>query len=719
MKKFYLVRVMKDRENQKKTINKLNYNSKLKDLIFLSFEESDDIIFVFMINENKENLFYANPSFYKNLSYSKEEAKKLKYKDIFVTVDKKTKDEVIKKFIKSKSLMLSTSLLTSNGSAFPVNARFYLYKDQDNYYFISICQNQIEKNIIEYRKYISDFLLKNFQKDNIEEDILAKVAESIFVFFGSKILFYLPYEIKKEKPILFYMHESALTKISKEDIIEPFIEIINNYLYLIKIKKEPIVIYSQKESISNINLENDKTKKQEYTIDKLQFSLLKSNSVLIPIYIENKLQAIILIGSDRNNFFSEEINLIRFTFQGLLIFKMKEVYLAEIKYQKECFSDLLKYSLEMHYRQHIPTRKLEYISSACKEITGFSENELLENSEFFWNRIHIEDRKKLLKKSTIKNSQFQNYYEYRFHHKDGSTRWFSDLFVIIKDKDNKPQYIVGSIRDITKQKENEQYLIQVQNQIAQSQKMEALGKFSNEIAHDFNNILAGIKGNTQISIENLKFIEDKFNDIISKNDEFKTNLDNISNNLEDNIKIIKKGIELTSRIKLFSQKKPQKSEIIELNDIINEMKSIFEYTKKKGINIEYILENKKFFIKINKSQLEQVILNIIINAIDSIKSKGNITVMSKSIDDFKLIDLMNFDKTKNYVLILIKDNGCGIDSTVLPRIFEPYFTTKGKKGTGVGLSIVYSIVKQYNGYINVESQLGMGTSFYIYFPLVN
>lgn len=710
---------MKDIENQKKTSNKLNYDSNLKDLIFLSFEESDDIIFVFTINENNENLFYANPSFYKNLSYSKEEAKKLKYKDIFITTDKKTKDEVIKKLIKSKSLLLSTSLLTSNGSTFPVNARFYLYKEQNNYYFISICQNQLEKNIIEYRKYISDFLLKNFQKDNIEEDILAKVAESIFVFFGSKILFYLPYEIKKEKPILFYMHESALTKISKEDIIEPFIETINNYLYLIKIKKEPIVIYSQKESISKINLENDKAKKQEYTIDKLQFSLLKSNSVLIPIYIENKLQAIILIGSDRNNFFSEEINLIRFTFQGLLIFKMKEVYLAEIKYQKECFSDLLKYSLEMHYRQHIPTRKLEYISSACEEITGFSEIELLENSEFFWNRIHIEDRKKLLKKSTIKNSQFQNYCEYRFHHKDGSTRWFSDLFVIIKDKDNKPLYIVRSIRDITKQKENEQYLIQVQNQIAQNQKMEALGKFSNEIAHDFNNILAGIKGNTQISIENLKFIEDKFNDIISKNDEFKTNLDNISNNLEDNIKIIKKGIELTSRIKLFSQKKPQKSEIIELNDIINEMKSIFEYTKKKGINIKYILENKKFFIKINKSQLEQVILNIIINAIDSIKSKGNITVMSKSIDDSKLIDLMNFDKTKNYVLILIKDNGCGIDSTILPRIFEPYFTTKGKKGTGVGLSIVYSIVKQYDGYINVESQLGIGTSFYIYFPLVN
>lgn len=703
-------------------------------LIFKFFNESEDIIFIFKLKNKVEELIYANESFFRNLNYSKDDLTKIKFKDLFVNFSRSEKNKVINQLLKNKSASTSALLLSKNGFMMPVNIKVYLYKKKDDAYVISIAKDQIEKNIIEFRKYISEFLLKNFQKNQIEEDLIAKVAQSIFVFFNINTLLYFPVDLKDEKIELYYMKESSLVKTSKEEIIEPLKEVIENNFYLLKVKKDPIFIHNRKNNIEKIV-----NKKNYNKIEELYFTTDINNIVLIPIYLEDELKAIIYISSEREDIFADEINLIRFTFQGLIIFKMKEIYFKQLQYQKNCFSDLLNYSLEMHYREHFPTRKLEYISSACRQITGFTEEELSKDIGLFWERIHPEDRKKLiephiLNKNIIINST--NYYEYRFYHKDGTIRWFSDLFTIIFDEKKKPLYIVGSIRDITKQKENEQFLASMQMQIAQAQKMEAIGRFSSEISHDFSNILSGLKSNMQLSKEILEEVIDDISeekDKIQINDKIKgiikdktyDKLYELKDNIEDCSLIIKKGLELTEKIKQFSQKKHSKTSTFEVNEAILSNQIIFNYSKKKNIEIKYQLADEKLYVNMNKTQFDQIILNLVINAYDSIDSKGYILIKTekvlRQIDNKKSEKINNDNISKNkmeYVKLTIEDTGCGIDPGILDRIFEPFFTTKGEKGTGLGLSIVYNIIKQNNGIIEVNSEVGRGTSFYIYLPLI-
>ncbi|MFN3411994.1 MAG: two-component system sensor histidine kinase NtrB [Exilispira sp.] len=704
-----------------------NFNSEALRLLFLYFDQTEEIVFIFKIKDNTDELVYANQVFYNLLNYSKDDISKIKFDNIFDKISIKEKNKIFQKLNKSKYIILSTSIANKNNILLPVSAKFYLYENNNEKIIIIIASNQLEKNIYEYRKHLSEVLLNIFQKYKIEEDLISKAAESIFIYFDSNVLIYFPLEIK-DKPVLYYMDESALVKTYDEEIIKDFKKLIDDNYYLLKTNKEPLFICKIKKNTRKIK--NEK-------IGKICFDSYKFTYILIPIYIGEILQSIIIIGSLRDQFFREEINLIHFTFQGLLLFKMKEQFLLELKYQQKIFSDLLEYSLEMHYREYLPERKLEYISSACKQITGFDKEELMNNPSLFWERIHQEDREKLIKSYlpySQKEKDSQKFYEYRFIHKDGSIRWFSDLFEIIKDEFNKPQYIVGSIRDITKQKENEQYLIQMQNQIAQIQKMEALCRFSSEISHDFNNIISSLKGIIQISLDNIENIKRSYTvylvDIkekkLKKEDSnfYKTlnkNIEDINQNLIDCLDIIKKGLELTERIKLFYQKKNPETLIFEVNDQISSLKAIFKTSTKKDIEIIYNLPSEKFYIKMNKSQFDQVLLNLLVNAYDSIEKKGKIIIKTEFVnnDENNKKNSVPLDARKKYVKITVKDTGCGMDKNVLMKIFEPFFTTKGQNGSGLGLSIVYNIIKQNDGFIDVKSEKGFGTSFFIYLPLVD
>lgn len=703
-----------------------NFNSKAFRLLLLYFDQTEEIVFIFKIKDKTDELVYANQVFYNLLNYSKDDISNIKFDNIFNKINTKEKNKIFQKLIKIKYIVLSTSISNKNNILIPVRAKFYLYENNNENHIIIIANNQVEKNIYEYRKYLSEVLLNVFQKYKIEEDLILKAAESIFIYFDSKILIYFPLEIK-DKSVLYYMDESALVKTYDEEIIKDFKQLIDENYYLLKTKKEPLFICKIKNNTKKIK--NEK-------IDKIYFDSYKFTYILIPIYIGEILQSIIIIGSLRDQFFREEINLIHFTFQALLLFKMKEQFLQQLKYQQKIFSDLLEYSLEMHYREYVPERKLEYISSACKQITGYDKEELINNPSLFWERIHQEDREKLMKtylSYSQKKGDSQKFYEYRFIHKDGSIRWFSDLFEIIKDEFNKPLYFVGSIRDITKQKENEQYLNQMQNQIAQIQKMEALGRFSSEITHDFNNIISSLKGNIQISLDCIENIKRSYTDYLDiKEKELKKEdsnfyktlnnfIDDINGNLIDCLDIIKKGQELTERIKLFYQKKNPETVIFEVNDQISSLKAIFKTSIKKDIEIIYNLASEKFYIKMNKSQFDQVLLNLFVNAYDSIEKKGKITIRTEFVnnDDDNKKNSVPIVAGKKYVKITITDTGSGMDKNILMKIFEPFFTTKGENGSGLGLSIVYNIIKQNDGFIDVKSEKGMGTSFFIYFPLVD
>lgn len=221
-----------------------------------------------------------------------------------------------------------------------------------------------------------------------------------------------------------------------------------------------------------------------------------------------------------------------------------------------------------------------------------------------------------------------------------------------------------------------------------------------------------MKGNIQLSFENIENI--KKNCIAKEN---KVDLSELESNYKDALKIINKGLELTRRIKLFSQKKSLKAEVFDANEAIINIKSILSYSQEKNLTINLHFAQEKIFIKMNKSQFDQVLLNLLLNAYDAIKDKGIINIKTEIEKQPSFLKGLKPDEKLEYIKITINDNGSGISKDVLPHIFEPFFSTKGEKGTGVGLSIVYSIITQNNGYIEVDSKVGVGTSFFVYLPL--
>jgi len=252
------------------------------------------------------------------------------------------------------------------------------------------------------------------------------------------------------------------------------------------------------------------------------------------------------------------------------------------------------------------------------------------------------------------------------------------------------------IDDITTQ-------VEIEQQLQQSQKMDAIGQLAGGIAHDFNNMLGGIIGATQL-------------------------LDMPNRNLDEQSKLYVSLIEkaatraadLTNQLLMFSRKKHEKLHSINVEDTIKESLNLLERSLDKQIVIRTELRAVEKFVMGDESQLQNIIMNICINASHAIGGKGTIKIeTSNRVLDELYCNASVFDIcTGNYFEIVISDNGCGIEKANLKKIFEPFFTTKEQgKGTGLGLSAVYGVVETYHGEIIVESELEKGTIFTILIPI--
>ena len=238
--------------------------------------------------------------------------------------------------------------------------------------------------------------------------------------------------------------------------------------------------------------------------------------------------------------------------------------------------------------------------------------------------------------------------------------------------------------------------------LLQSQKMEAMGRLASGVIHDFNNLLTVITGNSEIAM------------MVMDDD----------NPLYDNFKEIsgaaQRAAGLTRQLLSFSRKKPFEPKIINLNDIIKNMMKMFHRIIGDQVVLNTVLDDSLTNIKADPGQIEQAIVNLVVNARDAMSNGGNLLIETSSIvidDDF--ISKHPGAKSGQKVKMAVSDTGVGMSSKTISKIFDPFFTTKDlNKGTGLGLSTVYGIVKQYDGYIGVESELGKGTKFNIYLPSV-
>jgi two-component system NtrC family sensor kinase len=267
--------------------------------------------------------------------------------------------------------------------------------------------------------------------------------------------------------------------------------------------------------------------------------------------------------------------------------------------------------------------------------------------------------------------------------------------VAIRDVNGEPTNVLVISRDITENKRLEQQLIQ-------AQKMEAVGQLAGGIAHDFNNILTAIVGYAHLLQTEL-----------NKGDELQKYIDCI-------LSSAKKAENLIRALLTFSRTQVVNTKPVNLNEIVTVLEKIFIRLIGEDIELSTLLSEEDLIIMADVTMIEQVIMNLVTNARDAMPNGGDLIIKTEPIyidDDFS--NTYGFDRTGKYAVLSVEDNGVGMDDETKERIFDPFFTTKEVgKGTGLGLAMVYGIVKQHNGFVNVYSELGKGTIFKIYLPLV-
>jgi two-component system cell cycle sensor histidine kinase/response regulator CckA len=273
--------------------------------------------------------------------------------------------------------------------------------------------------------------------------------------------------------------------------------------------------------------------------------------------------------------------------------------------------------------------------------------------------------------------------------KDGSNKviLFRPVTVGLKD-----QFII--YEDITEKR----YL---EEQLQLAQKMEALGTLAGGIAHNFNNMLMGIMGNVSLALLDTDSTKPQYEKL---------------KNIE---KLVESGSKLTSQLLGYAREGRYEIKPLNLNRLVEETSETFG-TAKKEIRIIRDLAQDLFTIEADQGQIEQALWNLYVNAADAITGSGDLILKTSNVTNLNLAGKQSNPRPGNYVLLTVTDSGIGMDKKTMNHIFEPFFTTKGVgKGTGLGLASVYGIIKAHDGYIDVESQKGHGTTFKIYLPVSN
>ncbi len=303
------------------------------------------------------------------------------------------------------------------------------------------------------------------------------------------------------------------------------------------------------------------------------------------------------------------------------------------------------------------------------------------------------------------NSTDPNYrrqLEHRILYPDGEVGYISVRFSIVKDSKGRTVKTYGVNQDVTERKRAEVEREILQAQFTQAQKMESVGRLAGGVAHDFNNLLMGIMGYTELCREG-----------ITPDHPIREWLDAI-------MQAAQRSAEITRQLLAFARKQIIEPKVLDMNEAVSDMLKLLRHLIGEDINLVWKPGANLKPVRLDPSQVDQLLANLCINARDAIAGVGKITLETASVLVGKEYCIKNAEAIPGaYVLLAVSDDGCGMDQPTLAQIFEPFFTTKGVgEGTGLGLATVYGIVKQNNGFINAYSERGHGTTFKIYLPQV-
>lgn len=343
-----------------------------------------------------------------------------------------------------------------------------------------------------------------------------------------------------------------------------------------------------------------------------------------------------------------------------------------------------------------------FFSPEWKKQIGYKDHEIEGRYEEWENRLHPDDIEQTV--LTLKACQIPPWppyeVEFRLRHKDGSYRWILASGDIEFDDQKNPLRIMGSHVDITERKRAEEEKTNLEAQLQQAQKMESVGRLAGGVAHDFNNMLSVILGHAEIAKEEVGPSQP------------------IYEYLEEIRKAAERSADLTRQLLAFARKQTVSPRVLDINDTVSNMLKMLQRLIGEHIDLAWMPGLDVWPVKIDPSQIDQMMANLCVNARDSIPEMGKITIYTNNIIiDDKYCSNHPDSVPGEYMQLTVSDTGRGMDKEILSHIFEPFFTTKGVgEGTGLGLSTVYGAVKQNNGFIHVHSEPGKGTSFTIYLP---
>ncbi len=336
--------------------------------------------------------------------------------------------------------------------------------------------------------------------------------------------------------------------------------------------------------------------------------------------------------------------------------------------------------------------RIEFVNTTFTQITGYTYAEALGKHT------------RILKSGKTPLEQYSQLWETissggvwrgEFHNrkKNGELFWEHATIAPVKDADNVISHYVAVKEDITERKK-------LEAQLYQSQKMEAVGQLAGGVAHDFNNMLGVIIGHTELAMQNA------------------TADDSLREHLKEILAASFRSAEITRQLLAFARKQTIVPKILDLNDTLEGMLKLLRRLIGEDIDLVWLPGTNLWRVKMDPSQIDQILVNLCVNAKDAIGGVGKVTIETQKVvlDDAYCADHKGFVPGE-YVKLAVSDNGRGMEKQTLDKIFEPFFTTKGVgKGTGLGLATVYGIIKQNAGFINVYSEPGYGTTFRIYMP---
>jgi two-component system cell cycle sensor histidine kinase/response regulator CckA len=334
------------------------------------------------------------------------------------------------------------------------------------------------------------------------------------------------------------------------------------------------------------------------------------------------------------------------------------------------------------------------VNAALSAITGYGRHELLEMR--FDDLTHpddLEDDRRSLQELRTGVTPV-HVREKRALHRSGATIWVNVIVTLVRDANGRPLHFVTQVQDVTEQRRADD----LAEQLRQAQKMEAVGRLAGGIAHDFNNLLTAISGYAD-------FARERAEDEILRAD------------IQEIRRAAGRATALTRQLLAFSRRQTLAPQLVNVTALVGDVATMLGRLIGEHVPLEIVLDEDVHQVMADPGQLEQVLLNLVLNARDAMPEGGTITIVSGMREVGAEDAAVHGVEAGPYVALAVNDTGEGIDPSVQSQIFDPFFTTKEQgKGTGLGLATVYGAVSQSGGFVTVESAVGVGSSFTVHLP---